>query len=216
MATWSSLVARVQTDLADPTGVFHTTAAVRRYLEQAELLLSLRRSLYERTQTLTLTPVSPLYVIHSFFPDFVRPLRVTIGGTALRWSSLAAVGRLNRQWYREMQEAESVFMVGRTILGFAPLADATSAEVTYLAAPPTTVSTPAAGTSPVIGSEWHQTMTKFAEAVALGKESSYARAAEALKEFLALVGVVRDKRFLEGLAQKPATPTREPERRAND
>ncbi len=217
MATWTSLVDTVQVSLGDVDGIFHPTASVRRYLEQAELLLSLHRTLYERTQTLTFSSVSPLYLIHSFFPDFIKPLRVTVNGVPLRWSSLAAVGRLNRHWLREMQATESVFMVGKTILGFAPLPEEASAEVTYLAAPPTTLSLPVSGKSPVIAEAWHQTMTDYAQAIALGKEAAYQRAAIAVKEFLAAVKIERDSRFLEGLAIKDAQHvTRQPTREAKD
>jgi hypothetical protein len=210
MPTWAVLVAQVQADLQDRTGVFHTTAAVRTYLEQSELLLTLRRSLYERTQTLPLTSASPLYVIHTVFPDFIRPLRVTINGVALRWSSLASVGRLNRQWYQERKEIESVFMVGTELLGFSSLPIETSAVVTYLALP-------GAGLSPMIGQEWHHTMLKYAQAVALVKEGEYGRAQGALSEFLALAGIERDSRFLEGLSQQPAqNNTRQVERKADD
>lgn len=217
MTTWATLLSQVQTDLTDPAGVFHDSTAIRRYLEQAELLLTLRRSLYERTQTLLFDTTIPLYPIHAIFPDFIRPLRVTVAGVALRWSSLADVGRLNRAWWREFGEVESVFMVGKTLLGFAPLPDAVSAEVTYLAMPPTTISTPVAGTSPMIGTEWHVSLSKYAQAVALGKEGSYTRAAEALKEFFVRASITRDPRFLENLAQNTAQQViRQPERSAND
>lgn len=217
MATWTELITNVQREVEDPSpGVFHVSFSVYRYLAHAELLLNLRRSLYERTQTLTLNSRSPLYAIHATFSDFIRPLRVTVNGKALRWSSLASVGRLNRKWYQEKGEAKSVFMVGKTLLGFAPFPDAVSAEVTYLAAPLILSAVPAATVSPVIGAEWHHTMAKYAQALALAKEGSYVRAGNALKEFLALVAIERDSRFLEGLSQRSATATRTIERRAND
>ena len=214
MATWTSLITPLLVDLTDPTGIFHPTATIQRHLEHAELLLTLRRSLYERTQTLLLSSMTPLYTIHTYFPDFIRPLRVTVAGVALRWSSLAAVSRLNRQWWIARAEPESVFMVGKTILGFAPFPDAESAEVTYLAAPPTSA-TPSA--SPVIDSKYHLTMKKYAEAVALGKEAEYQRAAAAMKEFMELANIERDERFLEGLSQNTAQRnTRQVERQAHD
>ena len=215
MTTWTTLVSTVQDTLQDPTGVFHPTTTLQQYAEHAELLLSLHRSLYERTATLTFT-ASPVYVIHTLFPDFVAPLRVTVSNVPLRWTSLAAVGRLHRNWRSRMDEAESCFMIGATILGFSPLPTATSARVTYLAAPPTLSSTPASGTEPVIDPAWHTTMARYAEAIALAKESQYQKAGEALKMFLDLAKIPRDPRFLESLSQRSATTTKEPERTAND
>lgn len=197
--------------------MFHTSASIRRYMEQAELLLTLRRALYERTQPLTFQPNTPLYVIHNIFPDFIRPLRVTIAGVALRWTSLAAVGRLDRGWSRDRKEGESFFMVGKTLLGFCPPPDAESCLVTYVAQPPTTVSTPAAAATPLIGTEWHESLPWYAMTVALAREGEYQRAAANFKEFIALAGVARDKRFLEGLATETAqNTTHTVERKAND
>lgn len=217
MSTYSDIITQLLVDLTDPTGVFHQRVDLQTYVEQSELLLALRRSLYERTQTLTFIPNTALYVIHAFFPDFIRPLRVTIGGLALRWNSLAAVGRLHRDWMKEPGDPDSVFMVGKTILGFYPAPNAPSCRVTYLAAPPTRFSTPVAGGTPVLDPRWHETLGYYAQAVALGKEGEFARAAESLKTFLAQAGVERDERFLEGLSQREAqNTTRTVERGAND
>lgn len=216
MTTWVNLLATTQTDLTDSGGVFHSDGPVRSYLEQAELLLTLRRSLYERTQILQLNQQSPLYEIVSIFPDFIRPLRVFVNGLPLRWTSLAAVGRLDETWFSRIGEAESVFMVGATILGFAPLPNTTTASITYLALPPTTASIPAAGASPVVGAEWHTMMQKYAQTIALAKEGEYQRAPVALKEFLDLANIERDPEFLEGLSQRTATTNRTTERKAND
>lgn len=212
MASWAQLVLQVQTDLQDALGVFHTDARVRDYLEDAELLLSMRRSLYEKTLILPLTSATPLYLIHSItgFADFIRPLRVTVNGVALRWTSLAAVGRLNRRWHRTPGPAESVFMIGSTILAFAPLPSEKSAQLTYLAR------APVGNQNPVIDSQYHPTLKKYGEAICLAKEGSYDRAATALKEFLALASIERDARFLEGFAQRTANVTRTTERRAQD
>lgn len=210
MASWAQLVAQLQTDLTDPSGVFHTDTAILEYLKEAELLFILRRALYERTQTLLLDSLTPLYLIHSVFPDFIRPLRVTVKGMPLRWDSFAAVGRLNSNWYRERGEVESVFMIGATILGFAPLPLETSAEITYLARPIINA------TVPTIETQYHPSLQKYAEAVSLAKEADYARAADALKEFLALANISRDNRFLEGFAQRSVSVTRQTERRAED
>jgi hypothetical protein len=217
MATWTDIIARLLVDLTDPNGVFHQGEDLRTYGEQAELCLTMRRALYERTRPLTFIPNTALYVTHAFFPDFIRPLRVTVGGLALRWTSLAAVGRLHRDWMKEPGDPESVFMVGKTILGFYPAPDVPSCQITYLATPPTRFSAPAAGASPIIDPKWHETLGYYMQAVALGKEGEYQRAATSLKEFLALAGVERDERFLEGLSQRTAqSKTRQVERMAHD
>lgn len=216
MPTFSALVSQSQIDTVDPTGVFHSDARVLSYLEQAELLLVLRRSLHEKTFTLTLHQQSPLYLIHAFCPDFISPLRVIIKGKPLRWTSLAAVGRLNDQWFSKLGEAESVFMVGSTILGFAPLPASTTAQVVYLALPPSAALTVTTGVSPVIGPEYQRLLMVYSQTVMLVKEGEYVRGQAKLKEFLALANISRDPEFLEGLSQRTPQTTRTTERKAND
>ena len=216
MSTWAELISLTQNLLQDPSGVFHSSTSLRTYGEHAELLLAFSRTLYERTQTLTFGDTA-VYNLHSRFPDFIKPVRVTVNNIPLRWTSLAAVGRLHRDWRTRRGDAESCFLIGVTILGFSPLPLALNAQITYLAASPTLLSTPAAGTSPVIDQAWHVTIARYMEAISLAKEAQYQRAATALKEFLALAKIARDPKFLEGLAQRSAqTPTRQVTREAND
>jgi hypothetical protein len=189
---------------------------VKSYVEQGELLLVLRRSLFEKTFTLTLNQASPFYEIHGLIRDFIRPLRVFVNGRPLRWTSLAAVGRLEPEWFHTVKEAESVFMVGATILGFAPLPAATTAQMTYLALPPTSTSTPVSSGTPVVNEEYQRVLMQYAKVVALTKEGEYTRAQAVLKDFLTLANIPRDPEFLEGLSQRTSNTTRTTERKAND
>lgn len=208
MATFASLAIEVLRSVEDAGGIFHTTARVTEYLRAGESLLSMARGLVEKTGSLPLDG-SYAYRIHDVFPDFIRPLRVSANGIVLVPTSLENVSLLDPFWNSVQDTPERWFMWGGTWLSIVPLAGATTATVTYLAVPSATV------TTPTVQTQWHRTLTLFAQAICLAKEAQYGIAGEKLKEFLAEAGI-KDTRVLATSAQRPRKETDMPIKQAQD
>ena len=212
MVTWSNLITAVQREIRDETGTFHPSASVTRYLEWSEAALNIRRVLYERTTTVTLAADQPFFTIHADTPTpalspslplFIIPLRITLSNTPLRPTSIATLSRAKADWWSTPGTPESYAMVGSTMIAFYPVqVSSTDVVITYLAYPPTTTTTPAAGTSPVIADEHHTALELWGQALALGKEAEYQKAVAKLNEFVRAIGIEREVRLLSGASVK--------------
>src|SRR6266571_6655958 len=199
MATWQELVTLVQRELGDDLGVMHTTDAVLRHLKQAEQILSLSRALTEDTQDLVLLPGKADYLLSDYpaFSRIVIPLRVSINGKILRVAALTSIGRLQPNWFAEVSETpEAWFMIGATVLCVHPCPEEDmTAQVTFLRTPPTPVLT---GT-PTVALQWQGALAVFAECLGLIKEGQMKRAADRLKAFMEMAGII-DERLLKDLS----------------
>lgn len=201
MPTFADLATEVLSAVNDD-GTFHTSANVITYLRAGEALLSLSRGLIEVTADLTLTGAYA-YHIHDFFPRFIRPLRITVNEVVLVPTSLEKLSLTDPYWSIATDQPESWCMIGGTYLVLAPIAGAGTATITYLAHPDT------AATTPTVQTQWHRTLSLFAQALCLGKESQFAMATAKMKEFLAMAGIP-DARFLATSAMRPRKETEQP------
>ena len=205
MSTFADIILDVQSTLDDEDGTFHTDANVQTYLEHGELFLSLSRFLVEKTVTFPLLANVPEYNMLDTYPDWCWPLRVTIANFPVTEIKLDTVARVRPAWRTQRGTPENYIRLGHTMLAFVkPPSANMNAAITYLACPPTTLSTPPAGVSPVIQDMWHAEIMAYGQLLGTAKEGQLQRTQDILKSIAENAGNKRDVRFLRDSTQRNA------------
>jgi hypothetical protein len=214
---WDILIARTQRLIDDEDGWFHTEAQVRKFLEHAELFVTVFRALGEETGDLSLTSGTATYKIHDTFADFIAPLRVTISNVALRESHISQLQALDSQWYSTTGAPQFYYMIGGKLLGFYPVPNGSlTATITRLKVPDGSVDKYA---YPSVDPVWQNILPLYAAALALISEGKISdRVQGMMQQFMDAVGLKRDRRFMPGAAQKEVAKnkTANPRRSAED
>ena len=204
--TWGNLIEITQKILADNGAELWYEVDIRNQLVRANLLLTIHRAIAgaERTATLTTTPNVAIYKIHSVhngrFEQLIWPLRATVGGIPIIKTTFAAISRLHPDWREDRGTPETFFMIGANMFGFHPAPTAaTDIALTYLMSPPVEPDDDAALK---INAEWHDILPLYAAAVLLAAEGKTEEGAAYIQQFMTIVGLPRDERFLRGAEQQ--------------
>lgn len=201
---WTTLLTSLRRMIGDGNAEVHTDTTLYRWMEHAELFLTLHRYLLEDTRNLALLANTPIYTIHSSHSDFIKPLRMDISGTPLLRANFTSITQLGGDdWFTESGTPERYYMVGTTLMGFHPVPTAsTNVNLTYLRAPPARDATE--NIQPSLPDEWHTMVLDYAAGVAKLIEGNLERANEHFSTFAEKAGLARDWRFMSAASQRPA------------
>ena len=184
---------------------------IRRQLTRAALLLTIHRVIAgaEKTLTLEASGTGSIFAIRSIhqrrFERFIWPLRATAVSNPLLRTSFAALTRINPDWHSDRGTPETFFMIGANLFGIHPRPTApTNIHLTYLIGPPVS---PEDDTALGLNSEWQDFLPLYAAAVLMGAEGKVDEAGPYMQQFMSIVGLPRDDRFLRGAEQQAETST---------
>jgi hypothetical protein len=179
--------------VGEPEAIFHTEEQVMRHLRHAEQLIGMARATTEKWGEMPLHYNQALYRVHTFFPDFIFPLHVTLRKRPLYATSLASIVSQDPQWLRAVGEPKRYFMIGGTLLGVYPTApsDALALSISYIAVPPI----PMDHEVYMVSQQWQEPMIAYAAAMLLAKEGRYEQATQQLSSFMTQIGLTRDGRM---------------------
>ena len=200
MTTWAQLLSQTQLTIDDSSGMIHSSSFLQTHLEYSELLFVLTKGWYEVTASLSLLPNTPTYDIASNFPDFIFPLRMSIGGVALNDASLQSLSMIDSDWYTHTGDPDFYYMTGSTRIGFYPITTSpATVSITYLAVPPQGIVD--TSLSPKIQQQYHTSLPHYAAALALAREGKMNEAIIQLKAFVEVVGHQLDRRLVAQMRQ---------------
>ena len=215
--SWDTLITKTQNLIDDEDGLFHDPEELRKFLEQAELFITIFRVLGERTGNLSITNGTATYKIHDTFADFIAPLRITINNLALRETHIAQLKAVDASWYTTTGTPEFFYMIGGQLLGFYPAPNTSfTAKITRLAVPDGAVDKYA---PPSVDAIWHNVLPLYASCLALTADGKANERTQGLmQQFMDAVGLPRDRRFMAGEAQREAANKKivDQRRSAND
>ncbi len=166
----------------DPAAPVTPEPEVLHALNQAQRTLALLTLCLEKTGTLTLQLVTPIYGIRSYLTDFLIPLRVTVGGLRVRPCSIRDMDARNAGWQTATGSDPRYAMLGINLFAVsASPAIAAVATITYAYIPPLL----ALGADvPPVPEDYHESLIKFA--------TVWIRLKEGAQEFAKTVGLYRE------------------------
>ena len=143
----------------DPTAPASCTAAeVMAAINDGQELAALLTLSIERVATLTLTGATPFFTIRGTFPDFLVPLRLSIGGLRIRPAKLADLDALSELWQATPGTPSRYLSLGFNLFGVTPQpAVPMGSELIYAAAPAPLLS----GGTPEIPEAYHQSLVDY-------------------------------------------------------
>lgn len=182
---------RLEEDPLAPTT--YTEPEALHAINQAQYTLALLTLCLEKTAALTLQTSTAIYGIRGYLPDYLLPLRVTVGGQRIRPISIRDLDALDsgwqtNTWHSATGAPKRYGTLGLNLFFAHPQPAApTVAQVTYAYVPATLT---AGGDTPEVPEEYHEDLVRFALVWLRLKEGAqeFQKTAPLLKEFLASAG----------------------------
>lgn len=126
------IITRIDDDPISPVSV--TAAEVLDAINEGQELAALLTLCLEKTVDLNLSGSTAWYAPRPLFPDFLVPLRMSVGGVRIRPSTLAELDAMNGDWQATAGTPTRYCTAGSNLLAVTPQQNCT-AQFTYAYSP---------------------------------------------------------------------------------